>query len=293
MRGTGPTGAGTPDDATASRLRPMSEKYTADWCIATADDHLTDARQVRAVYDGIYVADRDGDGKYTAHSSSGRSYAVDVKRGDCECPDSQNRDGGLCKHCFAALYFTGCAPLPISVLDADEIVVDEITSDDGELTDLDLIDHYREVSLDGDDEIKAIKWCDDGELVGEQTGAEPEPPAVGADLDAEREMVHEQEQQAAADGGDEIARCGAECDDGTECRNPVGDADRCHLHRADDDVEQEPELEIDADASSDDATALANAATDGGAVIETANADVLDRVLELADDRPLIVVVAN
>ena len=280
--------------------------YALDFEIARRTDPLT-KRDVRALTQGHSISNAGGDGEFIVEShGSGNEYTVDLRRGACDCPDADSDGSTICKHQRAAQFATGMRPIPTVALELDEIAVDVIRDPETNVVDLDAVDDYTQIRLETDANVaRTPRWAtDDGEIVDAVATDDASEHATAdelADIRAERELVHEQEpeQQAAADGGqdDEIARCGSTDTASSEpCENPVSDAERCHLHRDDgDDVGQEQaEPEISVDASSDADAALANAATDGGAVIASENtSDVLDRVLEHADDRPIVVVVAN
>ncbi|MDS0477909.1 hypothetical protein [Natrinema sp. 1APR25-10V2] len=275
----------------------MTRNYKFDWEIAERTEPLT-KRDVRALTQGHRVRNGGGDGAFVVESiASSNEYAVDLRRGACDCPDADGDGGTICKHQRAAQFATGMRPIPTDALRLDEIAVDVIRDGDNDVVDLDAVDDYAQIRLETDDSVtRTPRWAtDDGEIV-ETVQSEPKPPSVGAELDAEREMVERNaEERHALDGGEsEPATCGAQCRDGSDCENPVGDHDRCHLHR--DDEPEQVQSEPAADAiglETDDATALANAATDGGAVQIDADGDgdVLERVLAIADDRPIIVVV--
>lgn len=277
----------------------MTRNYQLDFEISQRTDPLT-KRDIRALTQGHTVRNPAGcgDGEFIVEShGSGSEYTVDLRRGACDCPDADGDGSTICKHQRAAQFATGARPIPPVALELDEIAVDVIRDGDNEIVDLDAVADYKHLALETDKTVtRRPRWAtEDGEIV---TASEPEPPEIGADIDAEREMVESQEQQAAADGGNEIARCGAECGDGSACENPVGDADRCHLHRDETseqaEPEQVPEPEIDASESAGDVSeAFANVATtDGGAVIETdGSPDVLDRVFERADGDVTVIVI--
>lgn len=297
----------------------MNQKYAADWKLAESIDGMKDARQIRALYDGLYVEATADNGAYTIHSSSGRSYTVDLRHGDCDCPDAEQRDG-LCKHAFAAMYWTGAAPVPVDALSADKIVVDAITDDNESLSNLDLLDHYKLVTLNGDDPSKSIRWAADGELVAVSSADGIEPasaldddadavPALAdgagdADaIDAERAMIDEQEPDHDGDLDVETPRCGStDTQNGEPCQRAVADG-YCHLHAddgqqdaADDAGTIDATDDTPATADGDDAAtadALADtsmetiAVTDGG----QATQDAIQQAIAAAGDDATVIVI--
>ena len=266
----------------------MTERnYELDYAIASNVDQFNDPRDVRALTEPMQLEDGDGADDYVVHSASGRTYNVNTRYGRCSCFDC-SENGNHCKHLRAVTFHQGLRPVPVAALFLDDVAAEVVAEENDVDADESEVDAYAEIQMTGVNGLEPrTKWVNrDGELVAE---SEPEP---GDAIDAEREMVEDQEQQAAADGGDaEI--CGAETARGAPCQRK-GD---CPYHGDDGDesADDDDDLTIDVDADGDAETALADAATatDGGAVIETENADVLDRVLELADDRPLVVVITN
>jgi hypothetical protein len=60
------------------------------------EDHALDERSVRARTEDMTVLAL-GSGRYAVHSESGNDYLVDVREGQCSCPDHAIR-GARCKH---------------------------------------------------------------------------------------------------------------------------------------------------------------------------------------------------
>jgi len=269
----------------------MTRNYKLDWLIANEVEPLS-KRDVRALTQGHRISNGGGDGEFVVESlASGSSYHVDLRRGACDCPDADGDGSTICKHQRAAQFATGMRPIPPTALRLDEIAVDVIRDGDNNVVDLNAVDDYKQIRLETDSSVDRMpRWAtEDGEIVSVdlEPAAEPDP----VEIERGREIVAENSQQPAADGGE---TCGSTDTVTSEpCENPVSGRERCHLHRESDDA-PEPEQAQQSTADADAVGLVADGGLEHDHSDETISetlASVLDELN--TDDRPIIVVVGN
>lgn len=270
---------GRPDWSFLTEVARTMTNYELHHKIANELDGLNDGRDVRALTEDMVVEPvRDREHRFRVASESGRVYTVDTQLGACTCPDHSQRDN-FCKHARRVIFEEGMRPIPDGVVQIPAIA-DELT-DEGESVDL-------ELTLDM---------------------PEPTEPEPGADLDAERQMVEQQETTVAAtDGGnaddaDDEEICGAACKDGSPCEWPI---DECpvdsHADRRGEALEDGTDAESDSQSVESDTdervTSVGLAVADGGAggdkhAFEARVENVVHSAIKAAGENATVVVVVN